>query len=146
MWDGARVRPGKQECLDFRNEFFDYLFTYPEEWPDDVQVDLGTYMIDNDFTCELNPLRGVIDPTGKLLICPNYLTAYDKLILGDLTKKSIKEVWGKVNHHRKATNIPNSTVCNAFPGCPCRFIRYHEILSRNDNKGTYVPDGLGNFI
>ena len=146
LWGKAEVRPGEQESLDFRNEFFDYLFAYQEEWPDDVQVDLGTYKVLDNFKCELNPLRGVIDPTGKLLMCSNYLTAYNRLIIGDLTKESIKEVWGKVNHHRKATNIPNSTVCNALVGCPCRFIRYDEIRSRNDNKGTYVPDGLENFI
>lgn len=147
MWGGDKVRPGEQECLDFRNEFFDYLFAaYPEKWPDDVQVDLGTYKVHNNFKCQLNPLRGVIDPTGNLLICSNYLSAYNKLIIGDLKKKHIEDVWGKEKHHGQATSIPYSKVCNDSDGCPCRFIRYHEILSRNDNKGTYVPDGLGDFI
>lgn len=149
MWGGAKVKPGVADCLDFKNEFFDYLFSNPQEWPQkDIQVELDDYEISPNFTCMLNPIRGIIDPTGKLLICPNHVRAHQKLTISDLCIEgvNISDVWGTEKHHTKIKNIPYEKVCKSPSGCPCRFISYHEILQTKEECSMYTPEGLENFV
>jgi sulfatase maturation enzyme AslB (radical SAM superfamily) len=125
------TEPNKQDSAQFRSAFYDLLFTHPQAWPEDIQVDLDLGYVDEDFICRLSPLFAVVDPCGALLSCCNYLNAYNDLKIGDLTKEGFCDVWGSVRHRELVKSINPARVCNARNGCPCRFAKYQAVLDNH---------------
>jgi len=144
--DRNKFEPTLGECLDFRNEFYDYLFSQ-DDWPEDVQIDLDLHRVSDTFRCQLTPLCAVVDPTGSLLACWNYLRDYDRLKIGDLSIQTLKHIWGSERHREIINNIDPRNVCNADNGCPCRFVEYQSVLEKPDRPHSVkVPTAIEGFL
>jgi len=140
--DQIFFEPTEEISRNFRNDFYDYLFVFKGQWPKDVAIDLDLRYVSPEFRCYLSPLLAVVDPCGSLLACCNYLNCYDDLKIGDLNKSKFSDIWGSQRHRDIVRSIDTNIVCNAKNGCPCRFVRYHEILT---NPGDHTEPVLSNI-
>jgi len=145
--EGPEVEPSDYDSQVFRNAFYDYLFTYQEAWPKDVQVNLDLQYVDPNYKCRMSPLFAVVDPAGSLLACWNYLKDYQNLKIGDMYSEDFKDLWGSDRHREVVTSINPQAVCNAKNGCPCRFVRYQKILEKSDQfESRYILPAINGFL
>lgn len=126
-----RIEPRIEDCTAFKGLFYDHLFTFPEEWPEDVQIDLDIDDVPDDFRCQVNPLIAVVAPDGVVWPCCNYLNMHQEQQIGDLEHEGLMDFWGSERHRQIVLGIRPRRVCNARNGAACRFARYQEVLERS---------------
>jgi len=125
--------PKPEDEKKFKKQLYKYLFLNREEMSDDIQVDLNLRYVDPNYKCVLSPLISVVDPTGALMACWNYLCDYEQLKIGDLKIASFSELWGSDRHRQVVNSIEARFVCNARNGCPCRLVKYKDVLEKGED-------------
>lgn len=125
------IEPNPEDLAIFKDSFFDHLYTYPRNWPDDVQVDLDLDDVPGDFHCRLSPLAAVVDPDGVVWPCCNYLNMRTHQQIGDLRNQNFGQFWGNERHREIVLGIDPRHVCNARNGASCRFAKYQMLLANS---------------
>ncbi|MBN1342958.1 MAG: TIR domain-containing protein [Phycisphaerae bacterium] len=144
-------KPGKppraSDCAAFKHDFYDHIFADRYRWPEDVQVDLDTDDLPEDFRCRLSPLAAVVDPHGAVWPCCNYLDMTTNERIGDWKSHSLREFWGTSEHRDILLRIRPRIACNARNGTSCRFARYQEVLENSlPSDGPSIPWSSSDYL
>lgn len=84
----------------------------------------GVDKITTTRRCWLTPLQTTIDAHGDVFLCCYYLHRRTRHRIGNICKKSFREIWGSPRHRHAIAGI-RPAECNLLD---CRFINYMNIL------------------
>jgi GTP 3',8-cyclase len=86
--------------------------------------------------CWLTPLQTMIDAKGDVFLCCYYLHRRARHRIGNINKKTFREIW-EGPRHKRAINAIRPSECNLFD---CRFINYIKIIEPILNDSRHQTD------